>query len=829
MSLSKILPNHFRFVHLFLFCVSIFLFSANTNAQVPTESDPPFISCTPTNERLAVRVTASLFTENGQEQFVWAIRNLPTTNDIAISNAALHGRFISVINNMTLSNGNFKVDGGRFDLILLRDVDPDDIFSLDIQTPQGIDSNPPSANDVQNQVTKTIVLCVTYTAPPTSQNAFELLIGTAKDETDPNQNSVQLTLSDIAPELQNRPAGASPVRLTFYRRDIEDAKGDTTIQTDTAARERVIKELKAVAVKAFDATKSIVIENGNITSQPIQSVLNSIDANLQKSLTVYNLINKYGEIKWGDVKAKAFSGNPANPVLTIQVEGLRLVKNVTIKVLEEEWEVNLPTRTADKLRNKRQDVQNKLLTDISGQLKVKAGRIATTEQIKEDIGEDSLSPLQKEVEQTFKPTSAPPDMASNLVYPVYRKKGREIEAVFKVQGGYTKETKFTGLLGTDFYNLLGLNEKIVFSAEGGNQVQKYRFSFNKPFDKEYLKPRFELKDLSVNIQVFKDKDQRLSNLTAEEIALRETGSNARIAFGYDSFAVQDLMNRDCLSDEKRKRNRYGVLMDASVSYQDVNIKEDNTLLTITGINPALLPQARTQTTKFSFSATAFYSHDFRKLTKQSGVGNFSLSFKTALDKGTRAFGADYNYTKSVNTFQTELQFGWQTFADMFIGYRQGFNFSSRNTPIFELNRLGGTESVRGIEEGERIGRNLYFGQIDVGLNSYTLLQMIRGKKNQNSLFCPDDNTNAEPQPADYLSKIYIKVFYDFGRIKDSTSYTTNPNFKHTVKGYGVAVELRRLARDQNGNNINISIGYARSPESRLHRSGVQFVGISYEF
>ena len=92
-----------------------------------------------------------------------------------------------------------------------------------------------------------------------------------------------------------------------------------------------------------------------------------------------------------------------------------------------------------------------------------------------------------------------------------------------------------------------------------------------------------------------------------------------------------------------------------------------------------------------------------------------------------------------------------------------------------------------------------------------------------------ETSESEPGLKDYFSKIYLKAFYDFGRIKDDTSYTANPNFRQTAKGYGIAVEVRRLLRDQNGNNINFSFGYARSPESVLHRRGLFFAGVGYEF
>jgi hypothetical protein len=74
----------------------------------------------------------------------------------------------------------------------------------------------------------------------------------------------------------------------------------------------------------------------------------------------------------------------------------------------------------------------------------------------------------------------------------------------------------------------------------------------------------------------------------------------------------------------------------------------------------------------------------------------------------------------------------------------------------------------------------------------------------------------------------VKVYYDRGRIFDTNSLGKILNPAHGVKGYGIAAELRGIAFIMN-KRANLTIGYARSPESLLHRRGVIVTGLSLDF
>jgi hypothetical protein len=91
---------------------------------------------------------------------------------------------------------------------------------------------------------------------------------------------------------------------------------------------------------------------------------------------------------------------------------------------------------------------------------------------------------------------------------------------------------------------------------------------------------------------------------------------------------------------------------------------------------------------------------------------------------------------------------------------------------------------------------------------------------------PKPEEEAAKPPID-LSKVYLKGFYDRGRVSNSANFSDLLAFRHAAKGYGFAVEIQALPAA--GKRITLSIGYARSPDSVLHRSGLALTSVSINF
>src|SRR5260370_23242108 len=187
--------------------------------------------------------------------------------------------------------------------------------------------------------------------------------------------------------------------------------------------------------------------------------------------------------------------------------------------------------------------------------------------------------------------------------------------------------------------------------------------------------------------------------------------------------------------------------------------------------------------------------------------------------------------------------GWGT-DDFLIRHVRGFGASTRSTPLFELLQLGGTANVRGIEQGEFVGRNMAFEQSELGVNSESLWHWIHRKKpapakpSTASAAAPAGATSATAQPANPppsasplsalgITSIFITGFYDRGKILTSSKFGDLFDLQHAFHGFGFNVELRGL-RVKN-RRCNLSIGYARSPNSVLHHKGAVITAFSIDF
>jgi hypothetical protein len=796
-------------------------------------SDPPFVSsCTNADQRIELIVVATRTPAGATtaESLNWVIKEMPGPDQVIVCDT-LKQKIIRALAKTTPGPGDFRVASGQpFIEYLQTEVD-----GIDEILPPGGPATPQPA-DVGKEFN--VVFCVTPEADACAatsavETSAEIEIATATGR------------SGTVPDIPTFTLGASvPVKLFYSIKDLEAARKDPAVVTEEQARASVQAELRKVA----EAVYAEMVKTGALGADGKPLFDGPRDERAQQAFIdfvrdmkgIYELRGGVFDIAWtGEVKPQLqCRGQCVAPMAWVwSVDGLRLVENTNIEVIQEEWETQevQGDAIAARLRNRRQKAYDMLNGAASPKLAVKPGHIVTRPDSQSDI--DRLKTLVEAVEKVKSgplltpgsPSTAPDTQPGyNVIYAVRRKKKPELNLALKAGGSYSKELSATGLLGIEEVNLLRLKETITLSAEGGGEVQRYRFSFTRPFERSD-EPRLEIRDFSISAQVFKDKDRRLGNLTEDEIAAREVGSSANFSFGYDSVGARDRLNENCITDVERPRMRYGFLANLSLNYRDVNIRDDDKLLAITGVSRELLPRERTQTTTVALGVNALLRYDFRN-PNAKGPGVLELRFAENVEKGFDLFGADYRYWKSRTVAGGDLTFGFSSFRDMFIRYRHGYERSSQNTPIFALPLLGGSESVRGLEEGEFIGRSVSFDQFEVGLNVASVWNMLRGKgRLKDSLFCPYGSESSEPPaPFDYTN-LYLKGFFDYGRLGDSPVAPAAGGLLRRADGYGIALELRDLMADESGRRVNLSIGYGRSPQSRLHRSGMIVTSVTLDF
>jgi len=156
-------------------------------------------------------------------------------------------------------------------------------------------------------------------------------------------------------------------------------------------------------------------------------------------------------------------------------------------------------------------------------------------------------------------------------------------------------------------------------------------------------------------------------------------------------------------------------------------------------------------------------------------------------------------------------FGGADSRDFLVRYQTGFEVAGNATPLFELPRLGGTARVRGLEDGEQLGRRVGYAQLTVG-PSFGHVASWFGKKT------PAD---ARLGPI-RLSDLYVVGFFDRGLVSDDAS-VSSLLWPSDAVGYGAAAEMQNLV--VGSTRATLTIGYGRSPDSTRHTRGVAVVAV----
>lgn len=836
---------------------------------------------------IAVRVKAQL--NQATSGLEWVLVEYPEEAAINIANECLKERIKKQVAALKEQHPVCGFGGDcRFNEELDRKNNDLDLINL----PPELERPPADPNQ-----TFDCTLCLLYKdvnfCPPKSI-PVEIHVKTAKGAT--LAGGLCTTLGQ-APSHNNRSSAAQaiPVKLAFAPEDLQNAKKDRQITDDEAARQRVTEELLRVSDRAFEIAKEkkmLDADGKTLLGCPGDKATQDTTQSVVIALRdIYDLNSRHSGVSWGKFVAQIslcrgkmvcpgeaapqqrsplcdnLCGDSQQPAWIILISGLQIVRSVSIRVAPDKIDKQFTrTATGRSLYRKRKEKQTELINRFRGKLSARPGHIITNDEVEcdeskichgaDDCRAADRNELCSEIKEFKGLSSRPyipltstrkPDFTTdaNLIYEVLRKLPPERAIGLKGGGSFSPEEKFTANVGLDEQNMLLLDEQVTFDFARGPETQKLRFTLSHPFA-ETGRAGWRLKTVSANVQYFRDNDQRLGNLTAEEIAARETGSTARVSFGYDSFSAKNYFDAQFLA-EKRPRTHWTMLSDVTLEYRDVNIPESDRLITITGLDKSQLPSARTQVTNLALAARVGMTRDFWR-PNRAGLGLIALSLDTRVQRGVGLFGADYEYSKAWLSAHGEVFFGRLTAQDFFLRYTRGAGRCTSKTPVFELFRLGGPQSVRGIEEGELIGRRLTFGQAEFGISALSLWQFIRGNREAKSQpragagnASSDNSGDVDEPPADGVdfSNVYLKTLFDHARISDPTSFNPAPRgappnpapflLDRRANGYGFAVELRNLPAGGGGQGLNLSIGYAHSPQSRLHRSGTIFTAVTFNF
>jgi hypothetical protein len=823
-------------------CLAAGLALSTGHANSAIHIDDRFAPCTPSEKFIQISVTSKKIpaTTEAPERRVWILVELPTPDQIQVpvpdsgtaadhpalesQASALKGEIVRLIGELR----DIEVGIGKSGTPEAGDPFQFEIQLADLETsfrgfrlvlPVELKAPPTPADDGQTYRTR---LCLDYKIE-VPKRAVKISVATLNG----GAISESLTLAEADTRFAgpDHPEGAIPITIEYSQQDINDARKDPA-QSDPEGS--VKKDLRRVGVRVFELAvdKKLLAKDGQplVDDNPIGR---GVAAELQGAIVgLYNLNRLDAKINWGIVESNVGirETSPTSPWI-VQVSGLQLAQSVDVEIIKSPAEARYDdTPSEKKLDAKRVKTTAELRTRRLSLLSAKPGHIISTKDIADDqdrLSKDKNVKSAGELSSGAPPPAGAPQPQALIFLVTGNVSDRFIN--YKIGGGYSPEENGTAHAGIEEQDMLRFSETASLDYTLGPEVQRIRFKLDRPFDDDGT-AGWHFTKFAINVQYFADKDQRLGNLTQKEIEDRETGSEARLSLKYDSFSFLDRAAADCLENVTRKRTRFYFQATPVLGYRDVNLKVDSQLFTIAKIDRSLLPQARTRTTTVSTDISLAFIHDFRD-AKKSGLGKLNISLTGRAQRGLHAFGADYKYNKFSATVSSELLFGFLSWRDLFIRHNHIAGSGTRGTPIFELFRLGGAQNVRGIEEGEVIGRKISADQIELGLNAQVIRHWITGKPVSAILQKGDCGEDGAPKPPIDLNNAFLKIFYDRGRISDPDSFVLPGGINRLVHGYGAAFELRALG----GQNLNLSIGYARSAQSVLHKSGTLFTGVSFSF
>lgn len=490
------------------------------------------------------------------------------------------------------------------------------------------------------------------------------------------------------------------------------------------------------------------------------------------------------------------------------VSGLQLVESVEIRVTSDD---NGQSSQATKDRDK--EIEELLNEKYKPRLLAQPGQIVTNDILEKDVRQLYLVRNVSEV-----PKYSFEDGV--LTYEVKRR--REIvNLTLTGAGSYSPEYALNGSLVFAGDNLLGRNESVSLNLTGGNSFQKGSLNFSIPREnpKERRKIPIIFAGFNLNGNYSYDSDQRLGNPVLTRFTNRESKISTSISFEYDSFTQRDYVEQAEGLSEDRKRLHHLVTTDLGFDLQNNNLKSD-------GLIPVAPLDGRVVYPSLSLKYLATY--DLRGAETKGGIGEIDFLLTADGQKGFTGLGGDFSYKQYELSGGVQMFFGFTAPMDLFLRYVRGTGASSNGTPLYKQFRLGGPKNMRGLEEGEFVGNSYAYDRSEFGVGLLPLVRTIR------KMFPGDrkPKNNGEATPVNIggldLSNTYVKIFYDRGRVFETKDLGEILNPAHGAKGYGIAAELRGIAFINN-KRANLTIGYARSPDSLLHRRGVVVTGLSLDF
>jgi hypothetical protein len=728
----------------------------------------------------------------------WVVVSLPAESDIMVADDALKAAimtWVSAQNALAPGDRHEWILDGKNNANLFKSSEPGSLVrTLSAQfTITFTQLQPPEAVAPEQSVR--ISFCFASLAAPPQIKTIEIEVFTRSRVT-PSATATLLTepLPQLAPGVTAR------ALLT-----------DSDFAT-ASEKGRVLRALAALSQRAFDLAQDAGLRIG---TSPRNAALRQIELAVSTPYDMQQPTLPGFAIAWPNIGSHTVFPPTGN--LVLQISGVTVAKAARIEIDLGGIQPASSTGVSKALKLACL-TQERLNKQFAAELANFSYQVPTFDQIdtlRSEIAESkeinpSTTPVTVENQNTTptptKCANAPSGNDSRVI--IFHASNRWRSFGFKASGGigYSPEQKVTGTGTFDADNLLlklpdngQPRETENISYSGGNELQ--RLDGKWALDWTHQHSSLAQTDYGVHLSAdyVRDNDQRFGNLRGPHLRDREAGAMVTGVYSFTSKPVN--------AEGNAMSHRYALSASVGLEYRRIEIRPAN------GNNPPpLLSGAMT-------AASGDVAFDYRYEPFKAGGGFGGLEFSVAANGIHGLNISEFAFTRVASYAAATIYFGHHHPRDFFIRARKGAGTGNNGTPIFELFRLGGSNNIRGIEEGEFVGRKIGYEQFETGISVREVVSWFSSKANEQS-------ESSEPSPLD-LSRFYIKAFYDRGRVTDAANFSDLINLHHAAKGYGFAVEIQGL--EAQGKRIVLSLGYARSNDSVLHPSGFAITSASISF
>jgi Omp85 superfamily domain len=283
--------------------------------------------------------------------------------------------------------------------------------------------------------------------------------------------------------------------------------------------------------------------------------------------------------------------------------------------------------------------------------------------------------------------TTPPESKRELWFQAYHQWKDMLGFTAKGEFSYSPEKKFVGGGNFDSGNLMRLRETESFQLEAGNQVQTASGSLIVDRHKKVQYGARADGKLEYNAS------QRFGSLMGPKLRARDESITPEVYLNYP------------FADPNQPVTPLGFSTTSSAGLEFRNLK-------VSPQSGPAPPDSSGNANGVFIQLGPYYSVEPRR--PKGGVGRFGAGLDITGRQSFPGLGTDFDYRQMRLSGSVELFFGFAQAKDFLLRHKRGTGFSDGRVPLFDLFQLGGTGSVRGLEQGEYVGRGFGFEQYEAG-------------------------------------------------------------------------------------------------------------------